>query len=67
MKKIILCLIFFTTWCFSAKQAVIVAIKSKDIAPYNTALEGFKEVVKERSILVTFKEYNLEETNVIEK
>ena len=63
-KKAFLILIFFLmvldSHVFSFDKKVTVAvIKSRDIAPYNTSLEGFTKVLKEKGFDAEFLKYDM--------
>lgn len=45
---------------FAAQRPIIAVIKSRNITPYNTALEGFRQVLQEQGINAQLIEYELE-------
>ncbi|MHB9154797.1 MAG: ABC transporter substrate-binding protein [Endomicrobiales bacterium] len=44
----------------SPEKPVIAVLKSRELAPYNTALDGFKKALKNKGISPTLLQYNME-------
>ena len=61
-KKIIFGIFLWITvpiLCFASEEPVVAVVKSRDIAPYNIALEGFNKVLKKKRVAVKLISYNL--------
>jgi putative ABC transport system substrate-binding protein len=55
-------LILFCIHAFAAKRPVIVVSKSRNITPYNTALKGFNQVLKNKGIDAYLIQYDIKAT-----
>ncbi|MBU2462281.1 ABC transporter substrate-binding protein [bacterium] len=62
-----LLLILWTSPCVSKEKAFIACIKSGDLSPYNTALEGFVQGLEEAGFDVWLNSYTTKEEAVVKK